>query len=114
MFKRNVSERGDEPYLGTRPQLAELSARGKAIYGPYEWKTYNEVNTLAMNFAKGMMIKGLCPETEGEGKMWRFVGIWAKNRWEWTNTLLAGMHVGVTTVGFYDAQSQEQVDFIIK
>jgi len=63
------------------------------------------VNNKAKGLAKGMMLKNLCPEIEGEGKMWRFIGVWAKNRWEWTNTLLAGMHYKITTVGFYDAQS---------
>ena len=56
----------------------------------------------------------LCPEVRGEGKNWRFVGIWAKNRYEWTATLLAGMHFNITTVGFYDAQSTEQVDYIVR
>ena len=45
--------------------------------------------------------------------MWRFIGIWAKNRPEWLTTLLAGMHYGITTVGFYDAMGPESVDFIL-
>jgi len=56
----------------------------------------------------------LCPFVEGEGKQWRFIGIWAKNRWEWTNTLLAAMHFSVTAVGFYDAMAVEQVDYIVR
>lgn len=39
--------------------------------------------------------------------MWRFLGIWAKNRWEWTVSLLAAMHYKITGVGFYDAMSTE-------
>lgn len=65
------------------------------------------------NFAKGMMKYNLCPEIEGEGKQWRFLGIWTKNRWEWTASLIASMFYSVTTVGFYDAMSAEQVDYII-
>lgn len=45
--------------------------------------------------------------------MWRFMGIWMKNRAEWTTTLLANMHYKITTVGFFDAMSKEQVDFIL-
>jgi long-chain acyl-CoA synthetase len=60
-----------------------------------------------------MMTMDIAPEVVGEDKTWRFIGIWAKNRWEWTNTLLAGMHYKITTVGFYDAQSEEQVDYIV-
>uniref|UniRef100_UPI0035C6CB46 AMP-binding protein n=1 Tax=Serratia quinivorans TaxID=137545 RepID=UPI0035C6CB46 len=59
------------------------------------------------------MVLNLCPQIEGEEKMWRFIGIWMKNRWEWTATLLASMHYKITTVGFYDAMSSEQVDFIL-
>ncbi len=44
--------------------------------------------------------------------MWRFLGIWAKNREEWTISLLAAMHYRITAVGFFDAMSSEQVEFI--
>ena len=53
------------------------------------------------------------PEIDGEGKKWRFLGIWAKNRWEWTVSLLACMHLDATVVGFYDAMGVEQVDYIL-
>ena len=36
-----------------------------------------------------------------------------KNRWEWTTSLLSAMHFSITAVGFYDAMSLEQVDFIL-
>ena len=49
----------------------------------------------------------------GEDRDWHFCGVWAKNCWEWTATLLACMHYDMTTVGFYDAMSAEQVDFIL-
>ena len=89
-------------------------SRGKPQYGPYVWKSFAEVDRLAQNFAKGMLSMDIAPEIVGEDKTWRFVGIWAKNRWEWTNTLIAGMHYKITTVGFYDAQSEEQIDYIIR
>jgi len=54
----------------------------------------------------------LCPDIEGEGKQWKFLGIWAKNRKEWTVSLLATMHYNITAVGFFDAMSSEQVEFI--
>lgn len=41
------------------------------------------------------------------------MGIWAKNRWEWTCSLLASMHYAITTVGFYDAMGIEQVEYIL-
>ena len=60
------------------------------------------------------MAKQLVPEVEGEGRMWRFVGIWSQNRAEWTKTLIACMLFKMTTVGFYDAMGVEQVDFILR
>ena len=78
--------------MGTRPQTNKPGPGEKAEFGPYEWKSFAEVDKLASNFGKGLVTLNLCPEVEGEGKPWRFIGVWAKNRWEWTNTLLAGMH----------------------
>jgi len=37
MFERNVKEMADQPFLGTRPMLEAKDARGKPMYGPYEW-----------------------------------------------------------------------------
>ena len=54
-----------------------------------------------------MMKLDLCPQVEGEGKQWRFLGIWAKNREEWTTSMLSAMHFSITAVGFYDAMSAE-------
>ena len=65
------------------------------------------------NLANGMMALKLAPEIEGEGRMWRFVGIWSQNRSEWAKTLLACMHYDMTTVGFYDAMGAAQVEFIL-
>ena len=39
LFKRNVRERANEPFLGTRMQI-EDSADGKAQFGEYEWRTW--------------------------------------------------------------------------
>lgn len=55
----------------------------------------------------------LCPEIEGEGKMWRFAGIWSKNRPEWLMTALACMYVRTASVGLFDAMSNSAVDFIV-
>ena len=67
---------------------------------------------MCQSLAKGLKILNLCPEVEGEGKMWKFLGIWAKNRMEWTISLLAAMYYNITAVGFFDAMSPEQVEFI--
>ena len=43
-----------------------------------------------------------------------FVGIWAKNRWEWLATHIANMYYTVTTIGFFDSMSADSVDYILK
>lgn len=45
----------------------------------------------------------LIPEVDGEDTKWRFLGIWAKNRWEWACGLVACMYYSAVTVGFFDA-----------
>jgi long-subunit acyl-CoA synthetase (AMP-forming) len=112
IFKRNVTTLANRPFLGTREQLP-AGADGKVQFGDYTWQTWGEIDAKAQKLAKGFMVLDLCPEVRAEDKDWRFVGIWAKNRWEWTTTLLAAMHYKITTVGFYDAMSNEQVDFIL-
>jgi len=72
-----------------------------------------QVDEAAQKFAKSMMRHNLCPKVRGEERDWNFLGIWSKNRWEWTATLLACMHYNVTTVGFYDAMGAEQVEYIL-
>ena len=100
-FKDHVANRGDTPFLGTRP-LIGTNEKGP-VFGDYQWETYRSVNEDVENLANGMMALKLAPELEGEDKKWRFVGIWSKNRSEWAKTLLACMHYSMTTVGFYDA-----------
>ena len=45
--------------------------------------------------------------------MWRFLGIWSKNRYEWVIGLIGCMYYNITTVGFFDAMGEGQVDFIL-
>ena len=52
-------------------------------------------------------------ETEGDDRKWRFVGILAKNRWEWYVTHLSNMYYNWTTIGFFDSLGITSVDYII-
>ena len=55
----------------------------------------------------------LSPEIESEGRIWKFMGIYSKNREEWTVTELAGISQAVTTVSFYDTLGPSSVEFVI-
>ena len=111
-FQNHVANRGDEPFLGTRPMVG-TSEKGAPVFGDYQWESYRQVSSDVENLANGMIALRLAPDIEGEGQIWRFVGIWAQNRAEWAKTLLACMHYNMTTVGFYDAMGVSQVDYIL-
>jgi long-chain acyl-CoA synthetase len=61
------------------------------------------------------MVKlGLANETEGDGKKWKFIGLWSKNRWEWLATHIANMYFNNTSIGFFDSMGVQSVDYILK
>jgi len=68
----------------------------------------------AKALASGMMSLGLLPQVEAEGKSWRFLGIQAKNRTEWTITHLANMHCKATTIGLYDSLGESETRYIVE
>jgi long-subunit acyl-CoA synthetase (AMP-forming) len=55
----------------------------------------------------------LAPQIEGDGKQWKFVGIWSKNRYEWLTTHIANMYFNHTTIGFFDSMGAVTVDYIL-
>ena len=96
-FELNVKERRNEPYLGTRVKLNDKE------FGDYKWQSFGQVEEICQNLARGMSKLGLVTETEGEGKKWKFVGLWSKNRYEWLATHIANMYYNYTTIGFFDS-----------
>ena len=109
-FKRNLSETPEAPCFGTRASTIE---NGKTVFAEYEWLSYQDVDKIVTNLAKGMQTLDLCPAIDAEDTQWRFIGIWSKNRYEWTSTLLAATHYNIATVGFYEAQGKQQIDYIL-
>ena len=72
---------GDQPFLGSR-NATQTGA-------PYVWKSWVQVHTLVDQLAAGILSLNLMPEVEEEGAKWRFMGLYAKNREEWTLAYLA-------------------------
>lgn len=56
----------------------------------------------------------MVPTIEAEGKKWKFMGIYAKNREEWVMTDLANMKNSVVSIAFYDTLGPQAVEFVIK
>lgn len=69
---------------------------------------------MAQNLGRGMTKLGLANETEGDGKKWKFTGIWSKNRQEWLITHIANMYFNHTSIGFFDSMGVQAVDYILK
>lgn len=94
-FRRNVIRNPNQEYFGTKVNgkiSIDMSHTRKFGEEKYEWKTLKEVAEDAENFSLGCMELDLCPEVEGEGKQWRFLGIQSRNRSEWYTAHLGNMH----------------------
>ena len=112
-FEKSVTNRGFDRFLGTRQRLAD-DVDNKPVFGDYAWMTFTEVSQTTQNLARGIHKLGLAAETEGDGRKWNFIGIWAKNRQEYLHTHLANMYFSFTTIGIFDSMGAEAVDFITK
>lgn len=55
------------------------------------WKTWEQVDKIARNLAQGIRVLNLMPEIENEEGIWKFMGIYSKNREEWIITELASV-----------------------
>ena len=98
--------------MGTR---AKILKDGEVTgYGLYEWLTYAQVQSITQNLGRGMVKLGLANESEGDGKKWKFIGLWSKNRWEWLATHIANMYFNYTSIGFFDSMGVQSVDYILK
>ena len=86
----------------------------KNTFGNYKWDSYSEVFNLSQNFARGLINFKLCPEVESKNDgVFKFLGIWGKNRREWLISDMGAHGVGATVVTFYDTLGDETVEFIL-
>lgn len=74
--------------------------------------TAKEVYTTAKNFGAGLIAKNLIPEVEGEGKMWKMLGIQSKNRVEWNLCHIGNYMAGGTTIALYDTLGQDAARYV--
>jgi len=105
-FKHTVGRLPDSEFVGTRDPTQEGA--------PYVWKTWKQAEEIIEDLAAGMVHLNLMPEVEGEGQMWKFMGIYAKNREEWAFTDLATLRQGGTVIAFYDTLGPAAVEFVIR
>eukprot|EP00920_Eleutheroschizon_duboscqi_P011652 GHVT01027946.1.p1 GENE.GHVT01027946.1~~GHVT01027946.1.p1 ORF type:complete len:708 (+),score=150.96 GHVT01027946.1:232-2355(+) len=113
LFQRGVSKCAEQPCLGTR------SRQPDGTLGDYTWKTYREVERLALQFGSGLIGQAGVPIREfpeetavGCGRL-RPVGIFMKNCEAWIVTELAACAFGFTIVPLYDTLGTEASVYII-
>jgi long-chain acyl-CoA synthetase len=107
-FEYAVNLHGNRPFLGTRRVIS------KDQFGEYEFKTYNEINELVKQFATAINVLYLCPEIETPyNGIFRFLGIYSKNREEWLVTDLACHFNSVTVVTLYDTLGDDTIGFVL-
>jgi len=100
-FQRNLEK---------MPTAGLLGSKGVT---EYTWLSWKETDAIARDFAAGCMALNLVPEVEGDGKMWRFLGIQAKNRKEWGLSYLGNIMNNGTAVALYDTLGVEASKFVI-
>jgi len=114
LFRRAVKFYGDRPCLGYRPvtgpapPVTDKAARGPADNrprGPYQWMSYKEVGQKVDQFGSYLRSKGL----ERGDK----VGLYSKNKPEWTMTEHACNAHALITVAIYDTFGPESVEYVI-
>ena len=107
-FEYAVNLHGNRNFLGTRKFIS------KDKYGEYEWKTYKEVDVMVREFSIGLMSLGLCPEVESpKDGLFKFLGIYSKNREEWIVADLAAHLNSVTVVTFYDTLGDDTIGYVL-
>ncbi|XP_021949615.1 long-chain-fatty-acid--CoA ligase 4 isoform X2 [Folsomia candida] len=108
MFSYAVRRNGTKRCLGTRELFAEeeeMQKNGKVFkkfaMGDYVWRSYNDVDTLAENFGKGLRSLGLKPKDK--------IGIFAETRAEWLIAAIGCFKQNLTLVTLYSTLGEDAV-----
>ena len=81
-------------------------------YGKYKWQTFKEVDDKRFALAKAIVDKQMFSAMTDDGRDFKFVGIYAKNRAEWIITDLALASTGIVSVSLYDTLGADSTEFI--
>ncbi len=87
----------------------------KNTFTDYIWESYEEVFSLVKKFARGLTKLNLCPQIESKNDgIFKFIGIWSRNKREWVIADSAAHEVGASVVTFYDTLGDETVEYILE
>jgi len=99
-----------KPATANSPAQYEI----KNTFTDYIWENYGEVFSTIKQFARGLIKLNLCPEIESQHDgIFKFLGIWGKNKREWIIADSAAHGIGASVVTFYDTLGDETVEYIL-
>nr|CEL66021.1 TPA: Fatty acyl-CoA synthetase 2, related [Neospora caninum Liverpool] len=112
LFQRGVAVAAEGPCLGTRVRKPD------GTLGPYQWKTYRQVERLALQVGSAVMslpdaVPKLHFEEETFEKDMRFLAFYSRNREEWVICEQACNAYGITIVPLYDTLGPESTAYIL-
>ncbi|CAI2361356.1 unnamed protein product [Moneuplotes crassus] len=79
----------------------------------YVWRTYKQALHEAQCIAKALLTEGLIPDVCDNDKSYKFMGIYSKNRPEWTLVNWAMFHFSGTVVPLYNTLGEESLCYCI-
>ena len=100
--------RANKNFLGYRKKVNKDELENK-----YTWITYEEANTMILNFCRGLNVLDLCPLHQIEDDdSFRLLGIYSKNRPEWLLSYFGAVRDSITIVTVYDTLGDIALEYI--
>lgn len=100
-----------EGWANTAKMFPDNNCLGHIDGDKYVWRTYREAHIEAQSLAKALYSEKLIPDTEAEGKTFKMMGLYSRNRPEWALTNWAIMHFSGTVVTLYNTLGEESLKY---
>ena len=110
-FERNLKfKRNKCNFIGYRKKIDKNELEKK-----FTWITYEEANNIMTNFCLGLNLMKFCPEIsfENEG-IFRFLGMYSRNKKEWLLSFLGAMKDSITIVTIYETLGDLAIEYILE
>jgi len=101
LWEMGLKNNSDNPCMGWR----KLDEEGK-LEEKYSWESYSATNETIMKIVSGLSALGVKKSVN--------VGIFSKNRPEWTQTMIGIQGLAARTVALYDTLGDEALEHILK
>lgn len=120
MILRSFKKFDKAPCLGTRERSEQEVTNEetkettiKTTYGKYMYMTYGQVHEFSLGVAKAIYKHDLCPKREIDNSTLRIMGLYSRNREEWSLTDFACILGNISSVPLYETLGDKSIEFII-